>query len=68
MQLIERLEGIEGKKVVVFCTYKLAAGSTLNQMAEALEAKGASVVGQFKYRGPDPNQAFESFARSLSSS
>ena len=66
MQLIERLEGVEGKPVVVFCTYKLAAGSTLKQMAVALESKGAEVVGQFKYRGPNPNSDFESFAGSLS--
>ena len=65
MQFIERLGNLKGKKVVVFCTYKLAAGSTLTQMAKAMEGKGAKVVGQFKYRGPEPNSEFASFATSL---
>jgi flavodoxin len=65
MEFIDRLGNLTGKKAVVFCTYKLATGSTLPQMAKALEEKGAQVVGQFKYRGPDPNQKFVSFAASL---
>ena len=54
MQFIERLGDLSGKKAIVFCTYKLAVGSALRQMAKALEAKGAKVVGQYKYRGPEP--------------
>ena len=65
MRFIERMGDLNGKKVVVFCTYRLAAGSTLSQMTEALEAKGADVVGQFKYRGPEPDSAFASFASAL---
>jgi len=65
MRTIERLENLEGKNMVVFCTYKLAVGSSLRKMAQALEAKGAHVVGQFKYRGPEPNSEFASFAKSL---
>jgi hypothetical protein len=65
MEFIDGLENLEGKKAVVFCTYKLAIGSTLTKMAQALEGKGANVVGQFKYRGPEPNSEFISFAKSL---
>src|SRR5210317_560598 len=65
MRFIEQLGNLEGKQTVVFCTYKLAVGSTLRQMAQALEGKGAKVVGQFKYRGPEPNSEFASFAKSL---
>jgi flavodoxin len=65
MQFIERLGNLEGKKALVFCTYKLAAGSTLSRMAKALEGKGAKVVGQFKFRGPEPTDEFVSFAKSL---
>ena len=65
MRFIEQLGDISGKDVIVFCTYKLAIGSTLRQMAKALEGKGANVVRQFKYRGPEPKNAFASFARSL---
>ena len=65
MRFIEQLGNLEGKQTVVFCTYKLAVGSTLRQMAKALEGKGAKVLGQFKYRGPEPKNKFASFARSL---
>ncbi len=65
MRFIEQLGNLEGKQTVVFCTYKLAVGSTLRQMAQALEGKGAKVVGQFKYRGPEPKNKFASFAASL---
>ena len=39
---------------------------TMRQMATALEGKGAKVVGEFKYRGPEPSNKFASFAASLS--
>jgi flavodoxin len=65
MQFIDRLGHLTDKKIAVFCTYKLATGSALSKMTEALESKGAHVVGQFKYRGPEPSGAFASFAMSL---
>jgi flavodoxin len=65
MRFIEQMGDLSGKNAIVFCTYKLAIGSTMNQMAKALEEKGAKVVGKFKYRGPEPNSKFASFARSL---
>ncbi len=65
MRFIEQLGNLEGKQTVVFCTYKTAAGSTLRQMVQALEGKGAKVVGQFKYRGSEPKDKFASFAESL---
>ena len=65
MWFIDQLDNLEDKNAVVFCTYKLATGPTLRQMAKALEGKGAKVVGQFKYRGPEPNSEFASFAKSL---
>ena len=66
MQFIEQLGDLSGKNAIVFCTYKLAIGSTLRQMATALEGKGAKVVREFKYRGPEPSNKFASFAASLS--
>lgn len=65
MRFIRELGNLEGKKAVVFCTYKVAIGSTLEQMAAALENKGANVVGRFKYRGPEPDGKFVKFAKSL---
>jgi len=65
MQFIEQLGDLSGKNAIVFCTYKLAAGSTLRQMAQALEEKGAVIVEQFKYRGPEPKNKFTLFTRTL---
>jgi flavodoxin len=65
LHFINRLGDLKGKRAVVFCTYKIAAGSTLRQMAQALEKKGAVIVGQFKYRGPQPGTSFTNFAQSL---
>ena len=65
MRFIERLGDLSGKNAVVFCTYKLAIGSTLHQMTRTLEEAGATVVEQLKYRGPEPNSKFASFAASL---
>ncbi|MCA9927272.1 MAG: flavodoxin domain-containing protein [Anaerolineales bacterium] len=65
MRFIERSGALSGKNTIVFCTYKTAVGSALRQMAKTLEGKGAKVVGQFKYRGPKPNNKFASFAASL---
>lgn len=65
MNFIEQLGDLAGKNAVVFCTYKVATGSSLRKMAKALEGQGAQVVGQFKYRGPEPNSKFAAFAKSL---
>lgn len=65
MNFIEKLPNLNGKRAVVFCTYKIATGSTLKKMTSALEQKGASVVGQFQYRGPEPDSRFTQFAASL---
>lgn len=65
MQFINRLDDLEGKKTIVFCTYKVSPGSTLRQMTKALVGKGAQVVQQFKYRGPEINKQFAEFSTSL---
>ncbi len=65
MRFIDRLGNLSGKKVAVFCTYKIAVGSTLRKMSDALMVKGATVEGQFKYRGPEPDDHFTSFVNSL---
>jgi len=64
MGFIERLGDLHGKKAIVFCTYKVATGPTLRRMAAALEARGAEVVGRFRYRGAAPTADFVSFVDS----
>lgn len=65
LRFIERLGDLSGKQAVVFCTYKLATGKLLPRMAAGLEDKGAKVVGQFKFRGPNPGNEFASFAATM---
>jgi flavodoxin len=65
LKFAERLGNLQGKQAVVFCTYKIAAGSTLSQLAKALEGKGATIVGRFQYRGPSPDDKFARFAQTL---
>ena len=59
------MNNLGDKQFVVFYSYMLAAGSTLSQMAQVLEGKGANVTGMFKYRDPKPDKKFEKFASSL---
>lgn len=68
MHFIERLGDLRGKKALVFCTYRVATGSTLRRMAAALEARGAEVVGRFRYRGARPTADFVSFVASTAPS
>jgi len=65
MSFVERLGDLAGKQAVVFCTYKIATGSTLPQMASALEQRGAQVKGHFKFRGPQPTGDFRAFVKGL---
>jgi flavodoxin len=65
LKFIDRLESLQGKQVVVFCTYKIAAGSTLAQLAKAVEQRGATVVGRFQFRGAAPDGKFDKFAQAL---
>ena len=65
MRYIDQLGDLTGKRAIVFCTYKLATGSTLAKMAAALRAKGAHVIGEFKFRGPRPTERFHRFARGV---
>ena len=64
-EFLERLGDLSGKQALVFCTYKVATGSMLPRMAAALEAKGARVVGRFRWRGPDVDEAFRRLAAEL---
>ncbi len=65
MDFIERLPDLDGRRAVVFCTYRLATGALLPSMADALERRGADVIGQFQFRGPQPDSSFRSFAQTL---
>lgn len=65
MNFMSDMKGVSGKDAIVFCTYKIAVGSTLRKMTEGLERNGVRVIGMYKFRGPNPNSAFETFAASL---
>lgn len=65
LQFIDKFGNLDGQQVFVFCTYKIAIGSTLKVMAAKLTGKGAQVVGKFSYRGAEPTQSFKDFAAKL---
>jgi menaquinone-dependent protoporphyrinogen IX oxidase len=65
LNFIARLDGLRGKRAVVFCTYKIAAGSTLSQLSAAIERQGGVVAGKFQYRSPHPDAQFAQFAQTL---
>ena len=65
MKFLQKLENLGGKGAVVFCTYKIATGKMLPRMADALQMRGARVLGSFKFRGPRPTREFNAFASRL---
>lgn len=65
LKFIRRLGSLPGKRVAVFCTYKIATGSALSQLATPLETEGAVVVARFQFRGHQPGAKFVQFARAL---
>lgn len=67
LEFIDRLGDLSKKRCVAFCTYKLAAGPTLEKMSSRLRAKGGDVIGEFEFRGPEPTDAFDAFARRAAS-
>ena len=65
MSFIERLGSLDGRPAAVFTTYDLAIGKTLTKLARALEARGATVSGRFKSKGPSAPTEFATWLRRL---
>jgi len=68
LDFIGRLGGLDGKPAAVFATYAIALGKTLEKMAAALEAQGATVNGRFKSKGPVAAEDFDSWVQGLGGS
>ncbi len=66
MTFIEGMS-INHRPVAVFTTYKLAVGSTLRQMANAVESSGGKVTGMYKVKGPKVPEGFAAWVDSLGS-
>ena len=64
LRFLEKLS-LNGKPVAVFATYKLAIGSTLTQLANAVEASGGQVTGMYKVKGPHVPEGFDGWVASL---
>jgi menaquinone-dependent protoporphyrinogen IX oxidase len=64
LRFIEKL-ALSGKPVAVFATYQLAIGSTLRQMASAVEASGGHVTGMYQVRGSKAPDGFGGWVQSL---
>lgn len=44
---LRALPSLEGKKTVVYCTYAVDPGQTLEKLVELVSARGADVIGGF---------------------
>jgi flavodoxin len=58
---------LNGRPVAVFATYRVAIGSTLRQLAMAVESAGGKVTGMYKVKGSHLPDGFEAWAESLDS-
>ena len=58
---------LNGKPAAVFTTYKLAIGSTLRKLSDAVESSGGKVTGMYKVKGPKVPEGFEAWVKSLDS-
>jgi flavodoxin len=65
LAFIEKLS-LGGRPVAVFATYKLAVGSTVTQLARAVEAAGGQVTGMYAVKGPRAPAGFQGWVDSLS--
>lgn len=64
LAFVEKLS-LNGKPVAVFATYKLAIGSTLRKLANAVESSGGQVTGMYQVKGPKAPLGFEGWVQSL---
>ncbi len=65
VDFIGRLGRLDGTPTAVFTTYAIAVGKTLRKMATALEAHGAKVTGRFQSKGPQADDGFRTWLRSI---
>jgi flavodoxin len=64
LRFLEQLS-LKGRPVAVFATYRLAVGSTVTQLARAVEAAGGQVTGMYHVRGGRAPSGFEGWVSSL---
>jgi flavodoxin len=56
-----KLPSFSGKKAVVFCTYAVDPGKTLNKLTKVMEGRGAEVLGGLAIRRNDLAQGAVDF-------
>lgn len=49
-EIIKRMTNLKGKKVIVFTTARFSGGKALQYMKEKIEANGAQIINQTKFR------------------
>jgi flavodoxin len=64
LAFIEKLS-LNGRPVAVFATYRLAVGSTVTQLARAVEAAGGKVTGMYHVKGGKAPDGFAGWVDSL---
>jgi len=62
---LQAMPAIDGKRTLVFCTYAINAGKTLDKMTKILEGKGANVIGGMTIRRQDLEGGAKEFVSRL---
>jgi hypothetical protein len=62
---IEKMPKAEGKKAILFCTYRIWKGSTLKILEKELAAKGYQIVLSVSKKGMKPDKEAD-FSKELS--
>ncbi|GAC1517639.1 MAG: hypothetical protein NVS1B12_04500 [Acidimicrobiales bacterium] len=62
---LRALPSLAGKRAVVYCTYAINPGRTLDKMTSIIEGRGAQVIGGMAIRRTDLGGGAEEFAGRL---
>ena len=62
---LRRLPSLEGKRAVVYCTYAVDPGQTLDKLVTEIEGLGAEVIGGFALARHDLNADVSEFVDRL---
>ncbi|GAC1314674.1 MAG: hypothetical protein NVSMB12_08370 [Acidimicrobiales bacterium] len=62
---LRALPSLAGKRAVVYCTYAINPGRTLDKMTSIIEGRGAQVIGGMAIRRTDLEGGAEEFAGRL---
>jgi flavodoxin len=62
---LKKISDLSQKKIILFCTYKIAIGKMLDKMARPILDKNASLLGSFRFKGDQVDEAFLTLADTI---